>query len=240
VSFTSQDAFDVRCEWGPQAVVALRDCRTFIVVDVLSFSTCVAVAAARGIAVVPYRHRDGEAAALADRLRASLAGPRGSRYSLSPASLLDAPRGTVLVVPSPNGATVCLEAAGRGRLFAGCLRNRSEVARRAAELGGPFGIIPAGERWPDGTLRPAFEDLIGAGAIVAELPGTRSPEAMAAVTAFQAVSSRLEEVLLSCASGRELVEHGYSQDVSMAAELDVEAVAPELRDGRFTPPGAGA
>src|SRR3954467_13899339 len=124
MSFTSQSAFDVRCEWGSQAVAALEACRTFIVVDVLSFSTCVAVAAARGVEVVPCRYRDREAAELADRLQASLAGPRGGGYSLSPASLVSAPRGMLLVLPSHNGATVCLEAAARGHVLAGCLRNR--------------------------------------------------------------------------------------------------------------------
>ena len=68
--FTSQDAFEVRCEWGPQAVAALEGCRTFIVVDVLSFSTCVAVAAARGVEVIPCRFSDREATELADRLQA--------------------------------------------------------------------------------------------------------------------------------------------------------------------------
>ena len=60
----------------------------------------------------------------------------------------------VLVLPSPNGATISLEANCRGYVLAGCLRNRSAVASRAAALGGPFGIIAAGERWSDGTLRP--------------------------------------------------------------------------------------
>jgi 2-phosphosulfolactate phosphatase len=236
--FTNQDAFDIRCEWGPQGVSALQDCRTFIVVDVLSFSTCVAVAAARGVEVVPCRFKDREAAELADRLQASLAGPRGRGYSLSPASLMGAPPGMLLVLPSPNGATVCLEAAAHGRVLAGCLRNRSAVARRAADLGGPFGIIPAGERWSDGTLRPAYEDLVAAGAIAAELPGTRSPEAASAVAVFQAVSSHLQGSLLSCASGRELVERGFLEDVLIAAELDVEVVAPELTEDRFALPVA--
>jgi 2-phosphosulfolactate phosphatase len=244
MSFTSQSAFDVRCEWGPQGVAALQDCRTFIVVDVLSFSTCVAVAAARGVEVVPCRFKNREAADLADRLQASLAGPRGQRYSLSPVSLASAPPGLLLVLPSPNGATVCLEAAARGRVLAGCLRNRFAVATRAIALGGPFGIVPAGERWSDGTLRPSFEDLVATGAIAARLPGTRSPEAAAAVAVFEATSSHLKESLLSCSSGRELVERGFSDDVLMAAELDVEAVAPELIDGKFTvvgetPPNRG-
>jgi 2-phosphosulfolactate phosphatase len=46
-SVTDQSGFTVRCEWGPPGVQALAGCRTFIVIDVLSFTTCVSVAAAR-------------------------------------------------------------------------------------------------------------------------------------------------------------------------------------------------
>jgi len=233
MSFTSQGPFEVRCEWGPQGVAALEGCRTFVVVDVLSFSTCVAVAAARGVEVAPCRSMDREAAELARRLGATVAGPRGGGYSLSPASLLSAPRGMRLVLASPNGATVSLEAGARGHVLAGCLRNRSAVAKRAASLGGPIGTVPAGERWPDGTLRPCYEDLLGAGAIAAKLTGSRSPEAAAAVAMFEAASDRLAASLMSCSSGCELVERGFPEDVRMAAELDADAVAPELNDGRY-------
>jgi 2-phosphosulfolactate phosphatase len=142
-------------------------------------------------------------------------------------------------LPSPNGATVCLEAAARGQVLAGCLRNRSAVARRAASLGGAFGIIPVGERSAAGTLRPSYEDFVAAGAIAAALPGTRSPEAAAAVAVFESASGRLQDSLMSCASGRELVERGFMEDVIMAAELDVDLVAPELIEGRFVLPRAG-
>ena len=231
--FTSQNPFDVRCEWGPQGVAVLEGCRTFIVVDVLSFSTCVAVAAARGVEVVPCRFDDRDAAALADRMADIVAGPRGRGYSLSPESLLSTPRGMRLALPSPNGATVTLEAGARGYVLAGCLRNRSAVAERAVTLGGPIGIVAAGERWLDGSLRPCYEDLLGAGAIAVKLTGSLSPEAAAAVTLFEAVSDRLAESLMSCSSGRELVERGFPADVLMAAELDADAVAPELHDGRY-------
>ena len=39
---------------------------------------------------------------------------------------------------------------------------------------------------------------------------------------------------MSCSSGRELVERGFSEDVIIAAELDADSVAPELIEGRFT------
>jgi 2-phosphosulfolactate phosphatase len=56
---------------------------------------------------------------------------------------------------------------------------------------------------------------------------------------FEAASDRLPDWLRSCSSGRELVERGFAEDVLMAAELDVDAVAPELIEGKFSvrPPG---
>jgi len=199
----------------------------------LSFSTCVAIAAERGAVTLPYGWQDPSAAEFARRHQALLAGPRGEAYSLSPASLVTLPPGTRLVLPSQNGAALSLEAARRGTVLAGCLRNRSAVCARAAQLGGPFAVLPAGERWADGRLRPALEDLLGAGAIVAMLPGTRSPEAAAAATVFESFADRLPSALASCSSGRQLIESGYAADVEAAALLDTADVAPELVDGAY-------
>jgi 2-phosphosulfolactate phosphatase len=235
MSVTAQAPYDVRCEWGAAGVAALADCRVFVVVDVLSFSSSVAVAAERGVEVIPHPWRSPDAAELARRHGALLAGARGAGPSLSPASLRELGAGTRLVLPSPNGAAVVLAAARHGAVLAGCLRNRAAVAARAAALGGPVAVIPAGERWPDGSLRPALEDLLGAGAIIMMLPGTRSPEAEAAAQVFQAAAPRLAETLRACASGRELIEGGFPEDVELAAALDASDVAP-LLDARAIPP----
>jgi 2-phosphosulfolactate phosphatase len=232
MTFTSQDQFDVRCEWGAVGVGALQGCRTFIVVDVLCFSTSVSVAVGRGVQVVPCRSRDAAADAPLPE-GAVVAAARGHGHSLSPASLLTAPRGLVLVLPSLNGSTIAAEAAGRGHILAGCLRNCTAVSRRAVQLGGPIGIIAAGERWPDGSLRPSYEDLIGAGAIARALPGSRAPEVEAAVAAFEAAAGRLHDALRACSSGRELLEKGFPEDVSLAAAIDADPLAAQLIDGRF-------
>jgi 2-phosphosulfolactate phosphatase len=226
-------AHDIHCEWGTAGAAALAGCRTFIVVDVLSFCTCVAVAADRGALVLPCRTRE-EAPSLAARHEAVAAGPRGAPYSLSPASLGQLPPGFRLVLPSPNGATVSLAAARFGEhVLAGSLRNRAAVCARAAALGGPFAVIAAGERWPDGSLRVALEDLAGAGAIVAMLPGVRSPEAAAAETLFQALGTRLRAAIAGSVSGRELIDRGFSEDVELATALDAGQTAPQLVDGIF-------
>jgi hypothetical protein len=78
-------------------------------------------------------------------------------------------------------------------------------------------VVPAGERWPsDGSLRPAFEDWVGAGAIISHLAGARSPEAHAAATIFEGVQSDLAALLQSCGSGKELLAHGIVKDVALA------------------------
>lgn len=81
---------------------------------------------------------------------------------------------------------------------------------------------------PDGRLRPAVEDLIGAGAIIAALPGRATPEAEAARAAFAAATPSLAEALRACSSGRELAEIGFLQDVDCAAVLDASTTAAAL------------
>jgi 2-phosphosulfolactate phosphatase len=228
-----QRDYPVRLEWGREGAALLAaECAVVIVVDVLSFSTAVDVAVGRGAAVLPLRSAERDRPLPPDVLRA---GPRGGRGpSLSPASLVGLPAGTRLALPSPNGATLCDAVAATGAvLLAGCLRNASVVAAAARDLGGPVGIVPAGERWPDDTMRVAAEDALGAGAVAAALAAaSRSPEAELAVAQFTAARDRgLGEVLAATSSGRELRADGFAADVELAAALDVSTAVPRLRDG---------
>lgn len=229
-----QRDFDIRCEWGEAgATEVAAEADSCVIVDVLSFSTCVDVALSRGAVVYPYRYRDATASEFAISKGAVLAGSRRTDgYSLSPVSLQSLPADSSLVLPSPNGAT--LSCAARGQtIIAGCLRNARAVAGYLQRVGGAVTLVPAGERWPDGSLRPAIEDLIGAGAIISELPGRRSPEAQVAEAAFQAVASRLMQVLLDSASGRELTQHGFPEDVRIAGQLNVSDVVPVFRNDAY-------
>src|SRR2546426_344392 len=101
-----------------------------------------------------------------------------------------------------------------------------------------FPCAAAGERWPTGGLRPALEDWIGAGAVVAHLKGSLSPEAQGAKSAFGSASRRLEALLRDCMSGRELLERGFGDDLAVASEWDVSRCAPILRDGAFVDGGS--
>jgi 2-phosphosulfolactate phosphatase len=125
------------CEWGPEGACKYDgSVGAIVIVDVLSFSTCVDIAVARGAIVYPFRFHDRDASIeAANALGAEIAGPRGSsdyRFSLSPASLARIAAGTRLVLPSPNGSTI--SAAARSvSVLAGCLRNARAVAKKAIQ-----------------------------------------------------------------------------------------------------------
>src|SRR5262249_35102130 len=147
--------------------------------------------------------------------------------SLSPASLRHLPGGARIVLPSPNGATLSW-LTGSLPTLTGCLRNAAAVARAAQAYGSHIGVIPAGEQWPDGSLRPSLEDRLGARAILSHRVGSASPEAALAREAFQRPRATLVPVIAACASGRELIEEGWSDDVRLATELEISTCAPAL------------
>ncbi|MGH8968396.1 MAG: 2-phosphosulfolactate phosphatase [Actinomycetes bacterium] len=225
----------VALEWGPVGARVLAESSdVIVVVDVLSFSTSVTVAVERGVLVWP--HRGGEdAGELARQIGAVLAGSRFSHDgpTLSPASLLGLSAEERLILPSPNGSSIAHAAVNVGLpVVAGCLRNAGAVAGYLARFG-RVGLVPAGEQWGDGSLRPAYEDLVGAGAVVDRLIGTDpgvvvSPDADAAAAAFRALRP-----LPECPSGRELIDKGFAEDVTVAEAVDASQVVPVLVEGRF-------
>ncbi|MCR6483459.1 2-phosphosulfolactate phosphatase [Amycolatopsis sp. OK19-0408] len=233
----AQSGYDVRLDWGGEGVAALgRECAVLVVVDVLSFSTTTDLVVGRGGRVLPVRWRDERGVALARAAGAVVAGE--SEFTLRPSSVTEIPPGTLLALPSPNGATLCDAAAATGaHVLAGCLRNASAIAAKALELGGPVGLVAAGERWgvnifgeggEFGPLRPCVEDQMGAGAIAAALAGhgrSLSPEAALAARSVDVTA------LAGCVSGRELTGSGHEGDVTLAARLDVSDAAPMMREG---------
>jgi 2-phosphosulfolactate phosphatase len=236
--YYDQGSFDIRCEWGMEGLQELLPVsRAVVIVDVLSFTTCVEIAAGKGALVYPYRSRDHSATAYARSRNALMANAtrefEGGGYSLSPSSLVDIPAGTALVLPSPNGSTLSLST-GDTPTFAGCLRNATALSSALGQFETGISIIPAGERWKkQQTLRPAIEDLIGAGAVIHALEGTRSPEAETAAAVFAAFRDDLASVLLASGSGRELIGRDFEEDVRLAAALDVSRCVPVLKDGAY-------
>jgi 2-phosphosulfolactate phosphatase len=239
-----QSAYRVRFEWGASGARALvADAGpgdVAVVVDVLSFTTTLSVAIDRGISVYPYPWASDDAPAYADERGAVLA--RGRRaglaegaVSLSPASFEGVSGIDRVVLPSPNGSAICFGLRDAGATVVGAsLRNGKAVGEWLRSRSGRVLVVAAGERWPDGSLRPAAEDLWGAGSVLLALGlEDASPEARLAVAAYAEVRDRIAAALAECASGRELVEAGFGRDVQIAADVDNSNAVPELRGEAF-------
>lgn len=83
--------------------------------------------------------------------------------------------------------------------------------------------------------RPAVEDLLGAGAVVAALSerGTdhTSPEAAVACEAFVGLRRAVVHMVAASGSGRLLADAGRAQEVAAASRVDSDGVVPRL-EGR--------
>lgn len=241
ISPYAQDGFRVGFDWGPVGADVVAG-TLVAVVDVLSFTTAVTVAADLGIDVYPYRWRDETAVAYANQYDAVLAVGRSEAgpgdLSLSPVTIRQAQGVERLVLPSPNGSTIAHRLSDSGAtVIAVSLRNRLAAAdwvyaRIVENPDLKVVAIAAGERWKDGSLRPAVEDLWGAGGFLSALQvDGLSPEARAAVAAYDAVADEIPALLYDCAGGRELTQYGFPDDVAIAAEVDESWSVPVLRDG---------
>jgi len=230
----------VELEWGQQGLRALsQSCEAVVIIDVLSFSTSVTMAVARGAAVWPHAGED-RAEELARAIGATLARGRNSREgrTLSPASMLDVVPGERIVMPSPNGSALSHAALVSGlAVIAGAMRNAAAVATWLTEHVRSVGLVPAGEQWADHSLRVAYEDLVGAGAIAAALVARESAAQLSADASAAAAAFAQRRPLAQAPSGRELVGWGFAADVALAEELDADPVVPVIRDGRYVAVG---
>lgn len=232
----NQQEFDIRLEWGLRGVEELSPVSdVVIIVDILSFSTCVDIATGNGAVIYPYRWKDETAIAYARSLEAELAHferKNTDGYSLSPSSMIDIPEGTKLVLPSPNGSSLSL-ATGTTPTLCGSLRNRKAVAKFAGRFGKRIAIIAAGEQWHDRTLRIAFEDMIGAGAIISCFTGSLSPESKTALAVYQNLQHDLTEEIRNCSSGKELINRGFEKDIYLACDVDSSNNVPVLINHQY-------
>lgn len=244
----SQPGSGARFDWGPAGAAELaRVCSVLVVVDVLSFSTAVDIAVGRGMRVHPFPWSD-QARAYADRIGAAVAVGRqqisdASPWSLSPAALQSAPFVAELVLPSPNGASICSAAASTGvPVVAACLRNAPAVARWLHGQGygtptSPIGVVAAGELWPDGALRPCVEDLLGAAAVLDGLSMLGVPLSVEAAVSLAALASvrNVPAAIRRCVSGQELILRGFAEDVRLAVQVGASHTVPVLTGHSFAP-----
>ncbi|WP_373492679.1 2-phosphosulfolactate phosphatase [Aquiflexum sp.] len=234
--FYNQNEFDIRLEWGQMGVEELSPISdAVIIIDILSFSTCVDIVTSKLASVIPYKWKDETAIEFAKSKNTILADFKrqySNSYSLSPTSLQTVKKGEQIVLPSPNGSSLSLTT-GETITLCGCLRNAKAIAEYALQIGKKIAIIPAGEKWSDGSLRPCFEDLIGAGAIIYYLKGTLSPESLTALSAFNCYKENLLEGLMNCISGKELIARGFENDIILAGAFNCSDGVPILQNGKY-------
>jgi len=201
-----------------------KEVQCIVIVDVMSFSTCVSVAVDKGAQVYPCPWKDASATGFANSIGARVASfgrlSDTDGFSLSPVSLRKIEAGEKLVLPSPNGSAISFLARDVDAgvtVLSGCFRNLTQTAMACRDFNQIL-VVPCGERWPDGTLRPAIEDYVAAGGIIAAIGRDRcSPEAEGAVSAWHQ-QNRFS--LRECASALELQQRGFQEDVELCLELD--------------------
>jgi 2-phosphosulfolactate phosphatase len=248
-----QAGFRGRFDWGLTGATNLApEVSVVAVFDVLSFTTTLTVALDNGIEVFPFRWRDERADAFARDHDAVLAVGRPQAgpgdISLSAPSVRAASGVERLVLPSPNGSTIAHDVAELGAPVIGVsLRNVDAAAdwtvrRLVDQPDASVAAIAAGERWPDWSLRPAVEDLWGAGAYLAALArrgfGPLSPEARATAAAYTAIADDVAAELRASVSGQELITWNHPDDVEVATEVNSTKVVPLLAGESFTDAGA--
>jgi 2-phosphosulfolactate phosphatase len=242
-----QHGYRCRLDWGRDGArrAALRG-DILVVVDVISFSSSVVTAVHHGGVIIPCS-KDDDRAGIASREHAEMAVhrtevPHHGRFSLSPLTYLSMVPGTSVVLPSPNGATCSLYAASTPHLFIGSFLNATAVADAVTLLLKTttlsVTVIACGERWEEvegegERLRFAIEDYLGAGAVLAGISSTKSPEAELCELAFRSAGERIPELLQESGSGRELSAKGFGGDVEHASRYNLYDSVPVMDAGRF-------
>ncbi len=237
MSVYDQDGFDVRFDWGrggAERAVTRGD--ALVVVDTLRFGTAVVAALAKGGVVIPCRDVEEQSRAiqLSGATEVTKGGPG---YSLCPNSFDDLKRGTLLAIASPNGATCCHIGARGNTVIVASIVNAKAAGDHIASLltKSAVTVLACGAHWdipnPDGLLRFATEDYLGAGAIMSHLKSSLSPEAEICRAAYLGTRENLATIFSESASGRKLAMRGQAEDVLYAAQENIHMVVPVLRNG---------
>ncbi|MFN8670583.1 MAG: 2-phosphosulfolactate phosphatase [Candidatus Sericytochromatia bacterium] len=232
--FFQQKEYTIKCEWGLEGLEALLDLSdVIIIVDILSFSTCVDIITSNKSYVFPYIYKDESALNFAKENNLILAEKRNkNKISLSPHSLINIPKNSKILLPSPNGSTLSFytnKAKKNLSVICSCLRNFRACAELAQEIGKNITIIPAGEKWNNNNTRFSIEDFLGAGAVISEIKNSLlSPESLLALNSFNSVKNNIYQIIKESASGKELIEKGFEEDVKIACELNTSNNTPVL------------
>jgi 2-phosphosulfolactate phosphatase len=132
--------------------------------------------------------------------------------------------GKTIAFTTTNGTAALLRSREAARVLVGSLVNRRAVARAIAAADRPVHLVCAGT---EGHV--TAEDIVAAGAIVAELEvilgGTASHDDTALLarelwTAESTTSERLLSILRRSQGGSNLVQLGFDRDIEFAARVD--------------------
>ncbi len=174
----------------------------------------------------------------AARAAAKDAGPRGvlcgeekclrpADFDLgnSPGGFNASHRGATLFMATTNGTRAIVAAQGAAAVFVGALVNAAAVARAVSKDGRDVTLLCAGT---DGQI--AMEDLIGAGAVIAEIQRRMPVEisgdaARVAQRLFDSARNDLLAALRDAQGGRNVIAAGLDADIEFAARLNaIDAV----------------
>lgn len=217
-----QSRYQVRLDWGLDALARLAPADIVVVVDVLRFSSTVIDVVERGEEMM----LDDAAFAVSlngARVAAAAAAAAGPDRA-GPHALEDEPSAPVVLLAGLRNASAVAQAIA------------DEQERRGRRTS--ISIIPAGELGHGGApLRFAVENLLGAGAVIDALT-TRgidhsSPEAATAGEAFRGLRGAVRHLLTASGSGQELIEKDLRSDVVRAAEVDASEAVPIVRGARI-------
>ena len=75
--------------------------------------------------------------------------------------------------------------------------------------------------------------MVGAGAIISYLKGSKSSESEVAEMVFNQYSNKLSDIIRGCSSGQELIERGFPEDIDYAIKLNSSETVPLLKDKAF-------
>ncbi len=238
----NQAPFQCRMDWGLRGAYEAADRGNIvIIVDVLSFSSTVVTALHFGTTIYPFP-MEGDVNEFGKSVGAEVLFGRKEakelgKPSLSPVSFNKTYKGKKFVLSSLNGAACAKISKKVPALLIGCLLNALAVAKAAKQLQkkteASITIIACGEQWDNkrengDKLRPCIEDYLGAGAILSELDGTKSPEAKVCIAAFQNSQTEINKLIWDSSSGRELREKGFAEDVSYSSQFNTFHEVPIL------------
>jgi 2-phosphosulfolactate phosphatase len=218
--------------------------RAVVVFDVLRATTTLTAALAAGVREIRIfptveEARAARAAGAAGGRGGLLCGehqclpPAGFDLGNSPGAFDSAIHGGQrLFMCTTNGTRAILAAQGASRLLVGALVNAGAVARVLSEIGLDVTLLCAGT---NGQI--AMEDLLGAGAVLAELNQDETGDtARIARRLFEAAASPsgLLSALRDSTGGRNVIAAGLEKDIEFAARLDVFDVVGEVKQMRVT------